>query len=217
MTKPTQSIFRRTQVLRLGDLGERDEHGDGADGHVDEEDPAPADAAGDGAPDERADGDGAADHGAVDTEGRAAVAPGEGGGDQRQRGGEHDGAADALHGAGQVEHEGRGREAAHQRGDGEDDQADGEDLAPPVDVARHAGGQQEGGQRQRVGVHDPLQVREARVQRRWMSGSATFTTVMSRRSMKVAVQTAIRVHHLRSRAGIRGVYRPGVLASYNVM
>ena len=45
-----------------------------------------------------------------------------------------------------------------------------------------------------------------------MSGSATFTTVMSSRSMKVAVQTAIRVHHLRSRAGIRGVYRPGVLA-----
>src|SRR3974390_3304532 len=35
---------------------------------------------------------------------------------------------------------------------------------------------------------------------RWMSGSATFTTVMSRRSMNVAVQTAISVHHLRSRA-----------------
>ena len=33
---------------------------------------------------------------------------------------------------------------------------------------------------------------------RWMSGSATFTTVMSSSSMKIAVQTAISVHHLRS-------------------
>src|ERR1700683_5158593 len=39
-----------------------------------------------------------------------------------------------------------------------------------------------------------------------MSGSATFTTVMSSRSMKTAVQTAIRVHHLRSSVGIGGVY-----------
>ncbi len=156
----------RAQVLRLGDLGERDEHGDGADGHVHEEDPAPADATGDGAADERADGDGAADDGAVDAEGRAAVASGEGRRNERERGGEHDGAADALHGAGQVEHQGRGREPADQRGQREDDEADGEDLPPPVDVARHSGRQQEGGQRQRIGVHHPLQVREARVQRR---------------------------------------------------
>ena len=38
-------------------------------------------------------------------------------------------------------------------------------LASAVDVAHHAGGQQEGGERQRVGVHHPLQVGEARVQR----------------------------------------------------
>ena len=31
-----------------------------------------------------------------------------------------------------------------------------------------------------------------------MSGSATFTTVMSSSNMKIAVQTAINVHHLRS-------------------
>src|SRR5215469_2217677 len=47
---------------------------------------------------------------------------------------------------------------------------------------------------------------------RWMSGSATFTTVMSSRSMNVAVQTAISVHHLRSRAAIGGVYRSDVPA-----
>ena len=33
----------------------------------------------------------------------------------------------------------------------------------------------------------------------WMSGSATFTIVMSSRSMNTPVQTAVRVHHLGSR------------------
>ena len=33
---------------------------------------------------------------------------------------------------------------------------------------------------------------------RWMSGRATLTTVMSSRSMKIATETAISVHHLRS-------------------
>jgi hypothetical protein len=35
--------------------------------------------------------------------------------------------------------------------------------------------------------------------------------------MKMAVQTAIRVHHLRSRLGICGVYRGPVTGSYNEM
>ena len=155
----------RSQVFGLGDLRERDEHGDDADGHVDEEDPAPTDAAGDGAPDQRPDGDGTADHGAVDAEGRPAIAPGERGGDQGQRGGEHDGAPDALHGTRQVEHERGGRQSADERGGREDDQPDGEDLAPPVDVADDARGEQEGGESQRVRVDDPLQVGEARVER----------------------------------------------------
>src|ERR1700678_3328157 len=42
---------------------------------------------------------------------------------------------------------------------------------------------------------------------RWMSGSATLTTVMSNSSMKVAVQTAMRVHHLRSSPGMSGSFR----------
>ena len=36
-----------------------------------------------------------------------------------------------------------------------------------------------------------------------MSGSATFTTVMSSSNMKIAVQTAISVHHLRSSPSTR--------------
>jgi hypothetical protein len=51
---------------------------------------------------------------------------------------------------------------------------------------------------------------------RWMSGSATFTTVMSSSNMNIATATAISVHHLRSRASLLGSLtqgggrRPGV-------
>ena len=59
----------------------------------------------------------------------------------------------------------RGREPADQRGEREDGEADGEHLAPAVDVAQDAGGQQERGQGQGVGVDHPLEVGEGRVQR----------------------------------------------------
>ena len=42
---------------------------------------------------------------------------------------------------------------------------DGEHLPAAVDVAQHARREEEGRQRQRVGVDDPLQVGEVRVQR----------------------------------------------------
>jgi hypothetical protein len=32
---------------------------------------------------------------------------------------------------------------------------------------------------------------------RWITGSATLTTVMSSNSMKIAMQTTVSVHHLR--------------------
>ena len=44
---------------------------------------------------------------------------------------------------------------------------------------------------------------------RWISGSATFTTVMSSNNMKIAVQTAINVHHLRSSPSTARGYFPG--------
>ena len=43
-------------------------------------------------------------------------------------------------------------------------EADREDAAAPEPVAERAGGEQEGGERQRVGVDDPLQAGEAGVQ-----------------------------------------------------
>ena len=73
-----------------------------------------------------------------------------------------------------------------------------EHAPAPEQVGERAGRQQERGERQRVGVDDPLQVRKLECSERWMSGSATFTTVMSSSSMKIATETAISVHHLRS-------------------
>ena len=65
-------------------------------------------------------------------------------------------------------------------------------------VGERAGGQHEGGERQRVGVDHPLQVGEAAAEVLRIDGSATLTTVMSSSSMNVATETATRVHHLRS-------------------
>ena len=74
-------------------------------------------------------------------------------------------AADALDAAGQVEHERRGGQAAGQRRGREDDQADGVDAPAAEDVADHAGGEQEGGQGQGVGVDHPLEIGEGGVER----------------------------------------------------
>ena len=134
-------------------------------GHIDEEDPAPADGAGDGAADQRTDGHGTPDDAAVDTEGRAAVLALERLCDQGEGGGEHDGATHTLHGPRQIEHERVGRQAADQRRQGEEGQSAGEDLAATVNVADDPGGEEEGGQRQGVGIDHPLQVGEGGVQR----------------------------------------------------
>ena len=172
-------------------------------------------AAGDGAADQRTDGHRAAGHRAEDAEGGTPVLALKGLGDQGQGGGEHDGATDPLDAPGQVEHERVGGEATDQRGQGEHAKPDGEDDAAPEHVAHHAGGEEERRQRQGVGVDHPLQVRRSsNCSECWMSGSATFTTVMSSSSMKMAMQTAIRVHHLRSSVGICGVYRGPVRRPY---
>jgi hypothetical protein len=75
-------------------------------------------------------------------------------------------------------------------------QPDQVQQAAAVDVREAARREQERRQGQRVSVDDPLQVRETRVQGRWMSGRATFTIVMSSSSMNVPRHTATSVHHL---------------------
>ena len=115
------------------------------------------------AADQRPDRDRAADRRAPDAEGRRPVFAVELLADQRQRGREHPRPADALQAAGEVE---QGRvvgDAAEERGEGEDPEADREDAPAAEPVAERAGGEQEGGEHQRVGVDDPLQAGEAGV------------------------------------------------------
>jgi len=167
---PAQSIR-----VALGSALAQLQVGDGdrrhADRDVEVEDRLPAEAVGEGAADQRPDRHRDPDRGTVDPHRGAALAAGrELLGDQRQRDREHHRAADALQAAGEVE-EGRvGRQRAEQRGDREDREAEGEDAPAAEPVGERAGGQQEHRERQDVGVDDPLEVGEARVERRTQVG-----------------------------------------------
>jgi len=82
-------------------------------------------------------------------------------GEQCQRHREHDRATDALHRPGHVQHQRASGKPTQQRRASEHDQPRQEEQAPAVHVGQAAGGQQEGGQRQRVRIDDPLQAGEA--------------------------------------------------------
>jgi hypothetical protein len=101
---------------------------------------------------------------APDAQRRAALAPGERRGKQRQRRREHRRTADALQRAREVQRRRARRQAAQQRGDGEEAQAGDEHRPPAEAVGQRSGRQQECGERQRIGVDDPLQVLERRAE-----------------------------------------------------
>ena len=93
-----------------------------------------------------------------------ALAPVELLGDQRQPAGVHDRAADALARARDDQEQRARGQRAQERGQREQAEADREHELAAEQVGERAGGQQERGQGQRVGVDHPLDVREARVQ-----------------------------------------------------
>ena len=64
----------------------------------------------------------------------------------------------------------------------------------PYRSASDAAGEDERGERQRVRVDHPLQLRKLASRSRWIRGSATWTIVTSTSSMNVAPQTATSVH-----------------------
>ena len=165
VTKPTQSIRRWRGSFDSTILAHRDEDGHDADGHVDEEDPAPTDAARDGAADQRTDGDGPADDGTVDAEGGPSVPSRERAGDQGQGRGEHDGPTTPCTARARFNMSGRVDRPQMSEASEKTTESDGEHVTSPVDVAEHPGGEEERRQRQRVCVDDPLEVREAGVQR----------------------------------------------------
>ena len=83
-------------------------------------------------------------------------------GQDRQAERRDEGAADALDRAGDDEDVARGREGRGGRAGGEDRQADDEHPAATEPVAERGAGEQQDGERQRVGVDHPLELGRAR-------------------------------------------------------
>ena len=137
-------------------LGEHDR--DDADGDVEPEDPVPRDAVDDRAADQRAGRDGDAGDAGPDAERHAALAFGERRGQQRQRQRRDDRAADALDGAGRDQRVGGRGQRGRRGGGGEQPEAEPEHAAAAEPVAERRPGQEQHRERQRVRVHEPLQV-----------------------------------------------------------
>src|SRR5579884_871391 len=117
---------------RLFQAEQRDGQGDDADGNVDEEDPAPADACGDDPAQDRPDRHGDAGYRAPHPEGGAAVAALEGLGQQGQGGGEHHRPAQPLPTAGHDQEQGAVGEPAQEGAGGEQPEPDGEEAPAAV-------------------------------------------------------------------------------------
>ena len=149
---------RPRPARRLGQCPRRDERDHDADGHVDEQHPAPGQVGGQQAAGHQADRGAADAHRGVDAHRPVARRSlREGGGDQGQRGRGDDRGADALHRAGREQPGLRGGEPAEQRGQREQDDAGDEDPAPAEDVAGPAAEQQQAAEGQGVGVDHPFQ------------------------------------------------------------
>jgi len=155
-------VERARNPLRaaLTDEAAHEEERQHADRHVDEEDPLPARELGENTAEEHADRRARAGDAAQDPEcGVALLALLERHGDDREHGGREDRPGRALERAERDQHPGRRREAAQQRGRGEDAEADEEDRPPPDQVAEAPGEQQQTAEGDQVGVDDPCEAR----------------------------------------------------------
>ena len=114
---------------------------------------------------ERADRDRRSDRRAPHAERRPALPAVELLREQRERGREHDRAADALNAARDDQEERIVREPAERRGDREEDDADQEQPLAPEEIREGTRRQDARREAERVGVHHPLQVGERGVER----------------------------------------------------
>jgi hypothetical protein len=147
--------------LRRGAEGEDDR--DHRQRHVDEEDEPPVDRrqhATEDRPERGEERRGAGE----DAERRALLLVGIDGADDRERGRHHQRRADPLHGAGGDRHRDVLGGAHRRRRQREDHRADQEDAAHPEEVAEPAAEDHQGRQRQDVRGHQPLRLRDFRVQ-----------------------------------------------------
>jgi hypothetical protein len=160
------SPVRPTGVRRLGlvHLPPGDDKRGHTDRQVDQEDAPPADAGGDDPSENRSEPGGHPSDRTPDSEGHPPLLAVEALSQKSQRGGEQDRPADALGTAGQDQHDRRLGYPAEQRPEGEDDETDAEQQSVPVTVGERTGGQKHRRQGQGIGVDDPLQVAETRVQ-----------------------------------------------------
>ena len=148
-----------------GDGAQGQDGGDDADGHVDEEDRAPAEGGGEHAAEEDAGGDAHGADGAPDGQRGGALLAGVAGDDDGQGGGGEHGGADALAGAGHDHGGGRGRGGGDQGRGGEHGQPGQEDGAAVEEVGEPAAEQQQAAGEQDVGGDDPLVVAAGERQR----------------------------------------------------
>ena len=160
VSAPATSKCRSRPTSRaLDQQPRREQRGDDADRHVDEQHPLPAGPLGQHAAEQHAGrAAGARDRAPDAQRGVALGALLEGGGDDRQRGGRDQRGAEALHGAGDDQPQLALGEAAGQRGDREEDEARDEHAPPAEQVGQAAAEQQEAAEDQGVGVDDPGQV-----------------------------------------------------------
>ncbi len=165
-------VERRSVALApLGDHAIGDQRGDDRDRRVDQQHPAPRERFGDDPAEQHAGGAAEAVHRRPDADRTMQFrARRERAGDDRQRRRRHQRSGEALHGARRDQHDLIGRRAAGERGEPEQDQAGDERAALAEVVGRAPAEHQEAGERDRVCVDDPLQVRrgeaEVRLDRR---------------------------------------------------
>jgi hypothetical protein len=140
----------------LGQVARRQQDQRDADGHVDEQTPAPRHPGGQHPPEHQPDAATASGDGAVGADGpRPLGALTETDLQQRQRGRCGDGGADALEGPGPEQPRGRLGQAPQQRGQGEQRDPCHEHPTAPQDVAGPGAEQQQTAEGQCVGVLDP--------------------------------------------------------------
>ena len=131
---------------------------------IDEEDPAPAEPVGEDATDEGTAGNGGAYRCAPDRKRFETVRPAVLVTDKSERRCEQRGAANPLERTRHIESHDAPREAAEERGQREEQDPRDEDQAAPVSIRKCAGSEDQRGQAERIGVHDPLQARQAGIE-----------------------------------------------------
>jgi hypothetical protein len=149
-------------IARLFHDGDGQCHQHDANRDIDEKSPAPAEAGGDDTANDRAKRDGDTDHGPPETEGAGAIVPTELMAQNRQRGTELQGRADALQRPRHIEDEGTRRQAAEQGRKRENREPGQGGAAATVTIGRRTRWHQQGGKSEDVGADHPFDVGERR-------------------------------------------------------